>query len=416
MGVKPGYKQTEVGVIPEDWEIETLESLGSLKNGINKSKQDFGHGNSFVNLMDVFGVRKITSSQQLGLVKTFLEERKNYSLKSGDVLFIRSSVKPEGVGLTALVANDLIDTVYSGFLIRFRNNGRLSPAFLEYCFSSRYFRDAIIENSTVSANTNINQVALRKLRLVYPVEYQEQQAIAAALSDVDALIAAQEALVAKKRAIKQGAMQELLTGRKRLLGFEGKQAGEVSGLIDMSPQRNRSAACKMYNFIGMEDVSEVGRITKQNEMIADEVRSGLTYFERQDVLVAKITPCFENGKGASLDEMKHASGFGSTEFHVLRANRSSDQRYLFYQTQMGEFRRRLADEMVGSAGHRRVPIKALLSYPLPIIPTLPEQQAIATVLSDMDAEIEALQSQVRKTQALKQGMMQELLTGRIRLV
>src|SRR5262245_24314385 len=123
MELKPGYKQTEVGVIPEDWMVQSLGELGHFKNGINKAAEDFGHGFPFINLMDVFGVSKVTASTvALGLVNSTEAERKMYELKGGDVLFVRSSVKPEGVGLTALIPLDLPNTVFSGFLIRFRDN------------------------------------------------------------------------------------------------------------------------------------------------------------------------------------------------------------------------------------------------------------------------------------------------------
>ncbi|HBB5019488.1 TPA: hypothetical protein KBP40_004505, partial [Escherichia coli] len=118
--IPAGYKQTEVGVIPEDWVIEKLGVIGKFKNGINKSADDFGYGYPFVNLMDVFGKPEIIGDEHFGLINSTELDKKEYSLVQGDVLFIRSSVKPSGVGLTTVVMSDLMDTVYSGFLIRFR--------------------------------------------------------------------------------------------------------------------------------------------------------------------------------------------------------------------------------------------------------------------------------------------------------
>jgi type I restriction enzyme S subunit len=116
--IQTGYKQTDVGVIPEDWEVKSLGELGHFKNGINKGKQDFGHGFPFVNLMDVFGVPKVSAEANFGLVNSSVAERNLYELRGGDVLFVRSSVKPEGVGLTTLIPEDFPDTVFGGFLIR----------------------------------------------------------------------------------------------------------------------------------------------------------------------------------------------------------------------------------------------------------------------------------------------------------
>ena len=215
-----GYKRTEVGVVPESWEVLTLGTLGDFKNGINKDKQDFGHGFPFVNLMDVFGVPKVSANSSIGLVNSSLADREAYALQRGDVLFVRSSVKPEGVGLTTLILEDLPNTVFSGFLIRYRDNGVFDHGFKVHCFQEASFRSRLIASSTVSANTNISQGSLKALKLAFPPNKPEQNAIAKALSDVDGLLAALEAVIAKKRAVKQAAMQQLLTGKTRLVGFQ----------------------------------------------------------------------------------------------------------------------------------------------------------------------------------------------------
>ena len=234
MEIKLGYKQTELELIPDDWEVISLRELGNFKNGINKGKEDFGFGYPFVNLLDVFGKAQIQPKSSFGLVNSTQADRKVYDLKKGDVLFVRSSVKPEGVGLTTRILEDFPNAVYSGFLIRFRVNGKLFDGFKEYCFADTRFRDSLIASSTVSANTNINQDALKALVISVP-PLPEQQSIAVVLNDVDALITSLDALIAKKRAIKQGVMQELLTGKRRLPGFNRewveKKLGDI-GVID----------------------------------------------------------------------------------------------------------------------------------------------------------------------------------------
>lgn len=226
-----GYKQTEIGVIPEDWDVKEFGNLGKFKNGINKSSEDFGYGSPFVNLMDVFGINFIEDNTHLGLVNSNEIEKKVYDLRKGDVLFIRSSVKPSGVGLTTVINCDLVDTVYSGFLIRFRDSGCLEKDFKKYCFSEEKLRQRVIANSTVSANTNINQDNLKKIPIAYPKSIKEQHAIAQTLSDVDALIASLDKLIAKQRHLKTATMQQLLTGKKRLPGF-GKAINNEQLTID----------------------------------------------------------------------------------------------------------------------------------------------------------------------------------------
>ncbi len=199
-----------------EWVVKRLGEIGTFRNGINKAKEDFGHGYPFVNLMDVFGVAKISLPISFGLVNSTSTERELYDLMEGDVLFVRSSVKPSGVGLTTLIMENLPDTVFSGFLLRFRDEEVLTSEYKVHCFGETEFRKQLIASSTVSANTNINQVSLRRLHLLFPCEKTEQTAIATILSDMDAEIAVLERKRDKTRLLKQGMMQELLTGRVRL--------------------------------------------------------------------------------------------------------------------------------------------------------------------------------------------------------
>lgn len=211
------YKQTELGLIPEDWEVKTLGELGSFKNGISKPSEDFGFGSPFVNLMDIFGITKISETNHLGLINSNIIEQNTYSLKEGDVLFVRSSVKPEGVGLTTVIKKDLDKTVYSGFILRFREIGNeLTTDFKEYVFYNKGFRDSLISSSTVSANTNINQPALKNLIIVYPSSKEEQTALATVLSSMDKEIETLNTKLEKYRNLKTAMMQQLLTGKIRL--------------------------------------------------------------------------------------------------------------------------------------------------------------------------------------------------------
>ncbi len=200
-----------------EWVEQKLGEIGEFKNGINKDAKDFGHGSPFVNLMDVFGVSVISKNEGFGLINSSENDKQTYDLRSGDVVFIRSSVKPSGVGLTAVIENDLPETVYSGFLIRFRDRGVLDLGFKKHCFYEEGFRKRLISLSSVSANTNINQDNLGLITLSLPPSRAEQASIATVLSDMDTELTALEQRRDKTRALKQGMMQELLTGKTRLI-------------------------------------------------------------------------------------------------------------------------------------------------------------------------------------------------------
>lgn len=417
-GLRAGYKQTEVGVIPEDWDAVPLSAIGQFKNGINKGAEAFGHGSPFVNLMDVFGVSSIKSGDGLGLVKTTEPEQKTYDLRRGDVIFIRSSVKPSGVGLTAVVEADLPKTVYSGFLIRFRDSDALDIGFKRHCFYAEKFRSKLISASSVSANTNINQDNLKKLLIALPPTTTEQRTIAAALGDVDALLGGLDRLIAKKQGLKVAAMQQLLTGQTRLPGFSGEW--EVKRLGSVGVFLKGSGVKKDESQSGSLPCIRYGEIyTRHNDYIKEfhsfisaEVAATARLLKKGDLLFAgsgetkaEIGKCV-----AFVDDFEAYAG---GDIVILRPV-AVDSLYLGFSLNTPSVNQQKASRGQGDAVVH-IGSSALADI-IVNLPSYSEQTAIAAILSDMDAELAALQVRRSKTQALKQAMMQELLTGRIRLV
>ena len=179
----------------------------------------------------------------------------------------------------------------------------------------------------------------------------------------------------------------------------------------INPPRTKTKSEKA-TFLGMSDVDESGHILCQNLIDISQVKEGLTSFEKGDILVAKITPCFENGKGANTKELCTQTGVGSTEFHVLRSKINAD--FIFYHTLSRTFRRKLEIEMTGSAGQKRVQTDSLANYEI-AVPYIQEQQNIAAVLMTQDKIIELKEKLLAEKQHQKKYLMQQLLTGKRRL-
>ncbi len=399
-------RQTEIGLLPDDWEVRELSEIGTFKNGINKGAEDFGFGSPFVNLMDVFGKNVISSNISFGLVNSNNTEKEIYNVRSGDVIFIRSSVKPSGVGKTVLIQSDLKDTVYSGFLIRYRNN-TLSSKFKRYCFDAEYFRNNVIAGSTVSANTNINQDTLKSLKLAFPKSLPEQEAIAEALNDADAWIECLEQLISKKRLIKQGAMQELLTPKE---DWEVKKLGEMGNIViglTYSPNDVRDFGTLVLRSSNVQK----NKLAFENNVYVDMDLPERVIVKENDLLV-----CVRNGsknligKCALIDKKTEGQAFGA----FMSVVRSDFGKYLFHYFQTYYIQTQI-DENLG-ATINQLTNATLKSFDINIPKSLTEQTRIATILSDMDAELEALEVQLGKARTVKQGMMQELLTGRVRLM
>ena len=199
----------------ENWEEMSLGKIGSFKNGVNKGKEDFGFGTMFVNIIDAYPDK--LQVENLGRINVNNQEITTYQLEKGDLIFVRSSVKPDGVGYNTLFEGYKEKVVYCGFMIRFRlhNKDEFNPLFYNYYFRSEIFRKAVINCSTVSANTNVNQENLKKL-IGYKLPKKEQIKIGEILSSIDNEIESEEIYVSKILKIKTGLMQDLLTGKVRV--------------------------------------------------------------------------------------------------------------------------------------------------------------------------------------------------------
>jgi len=184
-------------------------------------------------------------------------------------------------------------------------------------------------------------------------------------------------------------------------------------LAIVNPRRPRDLPDEIkVGFVPMANVSESGRLIEYDEVECKNVNSGYTYFEDGDILIAKITPSFENGKGCIAYNLPNGIGFGSTEFHVLRPQKANTE-FLHFITRYYKFRIKGGLNMTGTAGQKRVPIDYIKNYKIPT-PPLSEQQKIAEILSTWDRAIEQTQKLINAKQRLKKGLMQQLLTGRMR--
>ncbi len=253
--MKAGYKQTDIGVIPEDWDEALIGDLFEFKNGLNKAKEFFGYGTPIVNYMDVFNFSGLRLNNLQGKVDVTFQEKQNFSVKKGDVFFTRTSETVEDIGVASVMLDDCNETVFSGFVLRGRPKSKsIEEDYCKYCFSSDEVRKQITSKSTYTTRALTNGRLLSSIVLPLP-KPEEQKQIAAALSDVDGLIKSLEKLIVKKHDMKTAAMQELLTGKKRLPGFDEEwkefQLGEFgsclrgvsySGATDLFASDNNDAA------------------------------------------------------------------------------------------------------------------------------------------------------------------------------
>ncbi|MDE2870753.1 MAG: restriction endonuclease subunit S [Gemmatimonadota bacterium] len=323
-------------------------------------------------------------------------------------MFVDASEDIGGVGKSIEIIGSEGHQLVSGLhtiAVRF-NKAVLADGFKAYLQFCPRFRDHLrrLAAGTKVYATNRVHIATAELRVP---SLPEQRAIAAVLMDVDVLIGSLEALIAKKRAIKRAAMQQLLTGRTRLPGFDGEwgtmrlgECVQIRGDRVSSSKASGDTLC-----VELEDIEQAtGRLIRRG--LASSVSAKYS-FETGDVLFGRLRPY--------LRKWWHADrpGVCSTEIWPLTSDPlKADSRFIYWLIRADTLYE--AAQVSYGTHMPRADWKVVSEVPVPR-PPIPEQRAIAAVLTDMDAEVEKLERRLAKTRAVKQGMMQQLLTGSIRL-
>jgi type I restriction enzyme S subunit len=426
-----GSRISSIGMIPVGWESVPLSELFEFKNGVNADKHAYGHGIAFANVLEVITHGQLRTNDIPGRISLTKAAIELYRIRYGDVLFNRTSETQDEVGLSSVYLDNDV-AVFGGFVIRGRPKAEsLYPIYAGYALRALVVRAQIIAKGQGAIRANIGQADLRQVHALRPSN-QEQRAIAGALSDVDGLIGALEKQIAKKRAIKWAAMQQLLTGRTRLPAFQAKD-GCKDTPIGMIPEQWNLRTCEElclkiqdgthfspklggneyryvtsrnigFGTLNITDTERISGVQHRKIYARCDVRKG-------DLLLTKDGANTGNAAINSLDE--ECSLLSSVAFLRFDPLLHDPRFYLQYiLSARGQFR--IKDLMSGNA-ITRLTLAKIRGFSLPV-PTKEEQEAIGTVLSDMDTEIAALERRRDKTKAIKQGMMQALLTGRIRLV
>lgn len=421
MALKPGYQQTEVGVIPEDWKCvpagEAIRFFGG--NGFS-SRAETTTGIRWLKIANV-GVDKIKWDALSYLPDSFLKEYKDYLLKVNDVV----------MALTRPVLNNKLKvarlTVEDEPAFLNQRVAKLIPINgnkLEYLFYVVQRSNFVAAMNLAMAGTdppNIGNSALEKIAIAVPPKKEEQTAIANALSDADALIQSLTRLIAKKRQIKQGAMQTLLNpyenGRLKE-GWVVKKLGNVAtlkariGWQGLTTAEYRKTG-DYFLITGTEFKN--GFIDWESCFYVDFLRykqDRNIQIKESDVLVTKDGTI---GKVAFIKQLPKLATLNSGVFVIRPIDESFHPEFFYYVLLSDIFDRFLSQLSAGSTINHLYQ-KDFVNFQFYVPKDTKEQTRIATVLSDMDAEIAALETKLAKYRHIKQGMMQNLLTGRIRLI
>jgi len=215
--------------------------------------------------------------------------------------------------------------------------------------------------------------------------------------------------------IKRGEMPDGYKTSKIGVIPEDWDVKHLEDISNINPRKEVLDENDTVSFISMSDVSDDARLISYQPRLYKEVFKGFTSFRDGDVLVAKITPCFENGKGALVDNLINKTGFGSTEFHVLRSKKNGDELFIYYHTVTDRFRKIGEKNMTGTAGQKRISTDFVKGFLIPYPRNDIERKKIASILSTWDKAIELKEKLIEQKKQQKKGLMQKLLTGEVRL-
>lgn len=414
MELKPGYKMTEVGVIPEDWDVKTLDSvLSKGRLGGNYANQD---AEAELPLMKMGNLaRGNFDLSKVQFIKPGVLPEPAHRLVYGDVLFNTRNTL-DLVGKVAIWRDEIPVAYYNSNLMRleFDPDQVCSNEFANYSLNTESAISRL--RGLATGTTSVAAIYTRdllKLKLLVP-PLPEQRAIAQALSDVDALLATLDKIIAKKRDLKQATMQQLLTGKTRLPGFSGnwevKRLGEAIERIVGGGTPSRANNGYWNGSIPWVTVKDFSTFNTQQaqEYITD---AGLKNSASNLIPAGTLITSTRMALGKAV--IYHVDVTINQDLKALFLKPNQDVQFMRYWFEQNST---MIDSIGGGSTVKGISIQQLQAFEFNSPPTKEEQTAIATVLTDMDAELSVLEARRDKTRNIKQAMMQELLTGKTRLV
>lgn len=393
--IETKFKHTDIGLVPEDWEVKTLGEIGTFSKGasISRAESQTGkipairYGELYTDHDDYIREFKSHISEDVAA--------RSRRIHKGDILFTASGETKEDIGKSVAFINDF-EAYAGGDLIILSPKIDYDPVFMGYITNSKPIRMQKASKGQGDAVVHIVTDDVKSIEIPFP-PFREQQRIASALMKVDALISNLDKLIAKKQAIKKGAMQELLAGKKRLPGFNGewkvKKLGElVDNITTGKLDANAMNPTGLYPFFTC--AKEVFKIDKYA-------------FDDEALLVS--------GNGENVGYIHYYKGkFNAYQRTYVITGFLCDVFFLEQFLRLNLKERIKTEKSDSNTPYIKMDTISNMIISLPS--TVAEQRAIAHVLSTMDSDISVLEKKRNKYRQIKQGMMRDLLTGRIRLL
>lgn len=408
------------------WEKAKLKDLGWLRSaGVNKLSEPNQKEVRLLNYMDIYRNQKVSNDIDFQVVTAKDTEIKNANLEVGDILFTPSSEKPTDIGHAGIIIEELENTVYSYHLVRFRPNdpSKFNPHFLAYALNSFNSEKHFISRATGTTRYTLSKSDFQSLEFEYPENPAEQTAIATLLSKVDEAIAATQNSIKAAEKLKKALMQNLLTGKLKPDGtwrseeefYEDEKFGKVplgwevksiDELVDRKKDTIDPVKSKeIFDYVGLEHIAQ-GEFIRIGKGKSGETLALKVIFDKGDLLYGKLRPYLNKVWLADI------SGVGSTEFLVFEKNEFIEWIYLNLQTN------RFLDftlSMTAGTQHPRASYRDVKRYQILKPCNYDELRIISDKILATEKDKEQKQTKIQTLQRLKKSLMQNLLTGKVRL-
>jgi type I restriction enzyme S subunit len=420
--IPTGYKQTEVGVIPVDWDIKNIEDLTPQGKKYGIVDGPFG-SNLKTEHYRKSGIPIITSGyvtegrfiadKYIYVDQEKFKQEKRSAVRGGDIVMAKIGAR---CGASSILPKYHIESILSGNALKITiDENRFSTFYVWQILWNLYLKGDLEFLRTTGAQPAISMANLKKYKILVPSDKSEQVAIATTLSDTDVMFKKLEKLIEKKKNIKQGAMQELLKPKD---GWEVKELGQECELITKGTTPtsvSRDFQNSGINFIKIESLTENGKIIKDKVAFIDTYTHNL--LKRSQLKLGDVLFSIAGALGRVAivsDEILPANTNQALAIIRLKKESEIDLKYLSFYLNSKKIQTHIFIINVQGA-QANLSLQNISALPI-TYPLKTEQIRIAQILSDMDAEIEKIESQLAKYQNIKQGMMQTLLTGKIRLI
>lgn len=419
--VETKFKKTEIGLIPEDWSIANWNDVFDFKSTASYSRAEINiqgnvgymhYGDIYTKIKAILDINKFVS----GYISN--KQVKTYSIiKEGDLIMADASEDQSGIGKSFEVINQPHNPVISGlhtFLIREKKNCVLAKGFKAYFYFNPLIKKQYDALATGLKVYSLSKGSFNHIQIPLPT-LPEQQGIAKVLSETDAWIDSLENIIAKKSQVKQGAMQMLLTPQEN---WEEKKLGDMCSLITKGTTPTSigfNFTASGINFIKVESIDKSGNIDFEKiAFISNQCHQVLS---RSQIHEGDILFSIAGALGRTAIVKNNICPANINQaIGIIRLNKNMiNLHYLYYFLNKNDFQQMLNTISVTGA-QPNLSLTNLNNFEIKFPKSVKEQTRIANLLSDMDAEIENLEKKLAKAKQLKQGMMQQLLTGKIRLI